>query len=391
MNSFLTKYLEYTAQTESPTNYHIWCGLSVAASCLRRLVWIDMAYWQIYPNLYVVLIGPPGCRKSVAINIATKLIEDFPDVIVSPDAITREALILELELSARMQEMGPKSNRLVMTHSSITVVSKELATFIGSGNSDFLVLLTDLFDCPDIWEYKTKNKGTNKLLNVWLNLLGASTPSWLMGSIPLPYIGGGFTSRIIFVVEHEPRHKKAWPELSDKEKRLKESLKLDLEKLSMIRGEFIPSPEAKLFFEQWYETIDKEMTDTRFKGYSARKHIQILKIALVLAACDNSEGVIEITHVELAINLLNKLESNMIDAFGTVGRSIIAADIDEVTTILRTVGSMERHQLQKVTKMNIHPKEFDNVINLLCATGEVRLEARDGKIIYKYMKEEGDG
>lgn len=347
-----------------------------------------MAYWQIYPNLYVVLIGPPGCRKTVAINIATKLVEDFPDVIVSPDSITREALIRELELSARLQEMGTKSDKIVVTHSSITVVSKELATFIGVANNDFLVLLTDIYDCPSIWEYKTKNKGTNKLFNVWLNLLGASTPSWLMGSIPLPYIGGGFTSRIIFVVEHQPRHKKAWPELTDREKILKESLKLDLEKLSMIRGEFIPSSEAKIIFEQWYEEIDIEMTDSRFKGYSARKHIQILKVALILAACDNSEGIIETHHIKLATTLLDNLEKNMIDAFGTVGRSIIAADIDEITSIMRTVKVIERRQLQKTTKMNIHPKEFDNVISLLIATGEVEVDSREGKTIYKYIKEE---
>jgi len=160
---FISSYMEYTAKSESPESYHRWCAMSIIASAVRRQVWIDMGFFRVYPNMYIVLVGPPGrCRKSVAINTATNLIQGLSDIRVSADAITREALIRAIKLSETQTEIGNK----IYMHSSITIISKELSVFLGTNNSDLLSLLTDLYDNPDMWEYRTKNSGIDTITNV---------------------------------------------------------------------------------------------------------------------------------------------------------------------------------------------------------------------------------
>ena len=383
MNNFITTYLDYTSLQESPDNFHVWSAMSTVAACLRRLVWVDMGYFKVYPNLFIVLVSPPGkCRKSVSITMATDLAKDLPDVVISADAITREALILELDKSSRMADIGGEP----YIHSSLTIISKELSVFLGTGNTDLLSLLTDLYDSPIKWEYKTKNKGVNTINGVWLNMLGASTPAWLVGSIPINAIGGGFTSRVIFVVEDDVRRKNALPFLTDRERQLRDELTLGLERISMIKGEFQLSSKAKSFFINWYERENIKIDDQRFAGYSERKHIHAVKIATVLAVCEGSEGLIEDTHLKKAIHLLTSIEGRMIKAFGAVGRSPIAADIDEICSRVMDAGHITREQLMRDTRMNIHPEVFDTIITTLKSTEDLKEVLREGKIIYFFNK-----
>ena len=63
-----------------------------------------------------------------------------------------------------------------------------------------LVFLTDLFDCRELpWKYRTKGRGDNTIENLYLNLLAATTPDSLASSLPALAIGGGLTSRILFI------------------------------------------------------------------------------------------------------------------------------------------------------------------------------------------------
>ena len=58
--NWLTAYATYTADSESPREFHLWTGIWTLAGALRRRVWIDMRKFQWTPNFYIVLVGPPG-------------------------------------------------------------------------------------------------------------------------------------------------------------------------------------------------------------------------------------------------------------------------------------------------------------------------------------------
>lgn len=386
-DNWLKSYLEYTKPLESPTNFHIWCGLSIVAATLRRRVWVDIGF-EVYPNLYIVLVSGPGrCRKTSAITTAIKLITHLPDVKFSADATTRESLIRSLKDT---EQLITCADGKIRAHSSLTVVSKELSVFLGTGNHDLLSLLTDLFDAPERWEYKTKNptgnppRTTDTIYNVWLNILGASTPAWLVGSMPLTAIGGGFTSRVIFIVEDNVRHKNAFPRLN---KELASSLMEDLEEISMLSGEIVMTEEAINMFGDWYDKKDDKITDARFQGYMERKHVHLMKVATVLSVCDiKSNMTIEAYHIRQATDLLNGIEKNMVRAFGAAGRSPIAPDIDTILTAIKNSGGLiEKTQLLSVIAMDVHPKEIDIVASVLRDMGHIDIsyDVIKGKTFYK--------
>lgn len=387
LDDILEAYIDYTQQSESPTNYHIWCCLSMVASVLRRQVWLDMGYFRIYPNMYVVLVGPPGkCRKTVAINIATSLIADMPEIRISADAITREALIRAIKNSETTTTMdGGK----VYFHSSLTIISKELSVFLGTGNHDLLALLTDLYDCPPKWEYRTKSSGIDTIYNVWLNMLAASTPSWLVGSIPLTAIGGGFTSRVIFVVGKDVRHKNALPVITEKEVELREKLQHDLEQVSLMKGQMVLSEHALERYIQWYNEENEPLDDQRFWGYSERRHIHMLKVAMILNACKTDSNIITLESVDKSIQLLNEVEEHMVEAFGSVGRSEVAPDIDAMLEYLKLKGKATRREMLQALWRDVSAKNFNLIINTLIEMGLVEQTMKDGEIFYVYKGEEG--
>ena len=52
----------------------------------------------------------------------------------------------------------------------------------------------------DQWKYQTKGAGTSDYIdNVWVNILGGTTPGLLQSTIPVDAIGSGLTSRMVFV------------------------------------------------------------------------------------------------------------------------------------------------------------------------------------------------
>jgi len=385
MGNFIKDYLTYTENLESPDSFHIWCCISLISTALRRQAWVDMGYFKIFPNMYVVIVSDPGvCRKSAAINAAVALFEDLGDIRMSADATTREALIRALKQCEATTQMDEGE---VYIHSSLTIVSKELSVFLGTGNNDLLALLTDLYDCPPKWEYRTKNSGIDTIENVWLSLLGASTPEWLSSSIPISAIGGGFTSRVIFVVESESRKKEPFPELTPAGRAAKERLKTALEEITKMKGAFEITKGGKEVFEEWYRGYShRDMPDKRFWGYAERKHIHILKLAMVLSVSRAGGMKITADDVVLAKDMLDAIEPGMIEAFGAAGRSTESFDIGVVRDIIKSYGKISKKELLGFIWRDVSPRVFDLIISFLLDGGIVERTFEGGEIYYEWKE-----
>lgn len=381
--NLITSYLNYTKNVEPPDSFNMWSLLGVVAACLRRQVWFNMGDFDYYPNMYIVLIGPPGSKKSTAINKATKLINNLSDCRISADSITREALIRDIKLAETLVQ----NNGHIITHASLTIVSKELSVFLGQGNHDLLALLTDLYDAPDKWEYKTKGSGVDTINGIWLNMLGASTPEWLVGSIPITAIGGGFTSRVIFVVEHGPKCKVPRPRRTPELQALRNDIKEDLEQISLMKGEYVMTDEAGAFFDNWYMTREEKIgMDKKFWGYMERKPAHVIKTSMLVAACSHDQLVITLDHIKTALALLNQIEPRMIEAFGAAGRSDIAIDISDLEEVIKIVGRISRKDLLNSVWRDVTPQNFDAAIGILKDMGKVKEEYANTQLFYNWIK-----
>ena len=71
---FLDDYLKYTEQQESPKIFHTWVAFSMVGAALGRNIWLDMGFYRIIPNLFVILVGKTASvRKTTAIKIGIDL------------------------------------------------------------------------------------------------------------------------------------------------------------------------------------------------------------------------------------------------------------------------------------------------------------------------------
>lgn len=335
-SNFIKAYEQYTQHSEAPTLYHIWTCLFMLSTAVRRKVWYDEGFDNLYPNLYLVFISPPGKgRKSSAAKIGIKILKELDDITFSSESTTREALIKDIVGSASSYMLPDGTPQ---THCSLSIFSSEWSVFIGhknSGNEPMIALLTDVFDCPDKWAYRTKLSGSDYLENVFLSKLACTTFDYLASSLPLDAIGGGLTSRIIFVVEFNRRKKVYNPKkfMSKEETLLKKFLLQDLEEISLLQGEMVMTDEADAFFKAWYEAQEDdnpEIKDERFFGYLARKPSHIVKIAMLFSLAEGNSLSIELSHLTRALSLLKQTEKNMPFAFGARGRNTTAVDLERI-------------------------------------------------------------
>lgn len=385
---FIDTYMRYTAPLESPDNYHRWCALSMLAMAVRRKVWVEMGYFRIYPNLFIILVGPAGARKGTAINAACDLVDDVDDpaILKSADSITREALIRAMERATRKVEIENYS----YTHASYSLISKELGVMLKQNSHDFMMLLTDLFDSSKMWKYETVSRSEEKLKNVWLNFLAATTPKWLRSGMPEDAIGGGFTSRVLFIVEQGVRHKKAIPKLTPKILALREDLIHDFRIMCEQAGPMRMTEKCEAFFVKWYEEGDETLTDSHFHGYNARKHVHLLKIATLIAISKGSYNTIELAHMEEGLSYLANIEPNMVKAFDSVGRSEAVEDIAQIQELFETERVVSKSQLRRVTFRDVDLDRFDKIIQLLLETKFIRIVEikADGDNVYEYIPQE---
>jgi len=319
LDDFITGYLEYTQNLESPVSYNLWCGISCIAAALQRKVYLRWGISTLYPNMYIVLIGPSGrCRKGEAMGAATDIVKSVGIKIVA-ESITREALIRDIQESISSYNDPDTGN--IKFHCSLTAFNEELAVFLGQGDVKFLADLTDWYNSKDDWTYRTKGSGTDKIQGICFNLLGATAPDWLISILPQEAIGGGFTSRIIFVVEENKRAVVARPYVPDD--KLRDALISDLEKIYIMAGEIKMDGDALGMYTDWYINQSKEpaLKDIRFAGYNERRATHLRKLSMICAASKRNARVIVLKDIERALTILESAEKRMEKVFKGLGRS----------------------------------------------------------------------
>lgn len=363
--SWLEGYLAYTAESESPEEYHLWVGISAIAGALRRRTFFDMGYFLLYPNMYIVLVGPAGrCKKSTAMRVGRQMLGAVPGLEFTTDSVTRERLIQDLTQAYKDGQ------------SAMTAYSSEFASLLTSSGMDMVVFLTDIFDSPMEWSHKTKAGGTNKIKQPFLNLMAATTPSWISTAMPLDTVGIGLTSRIVFVFQDTPRIKPPFPELSEAQISLADMLIRDLTAISVMEGQFTLAADAKAFYTDWYKDRLEEPNitgDPRMAGYFERKPMHLLKLAMIVSASQKDETVISMNDLQMAMSLFDKIEVRMPKVFASVGKNPLFADREEVLGAIRSSGGMTIGQLNDKFGYALRKDEVAETLDTLMLIGKIKL------------------
>lgn len=391
---WLKAYLQYTAASESPDAFHFWTGVSTIAGALRRRVWQEQFLFQWIPNFYIVFVAPAGvATKSTTLNMGMGLLEQVDGIHFGPESGSWQGLGDALAEATEYFKWpsdpdGPTAAPQVM--SAITVAASELGTFLRPDDEHAMSFLTDAWDGRKrTFNHKTKHSGTIEIKRPCLNIIGATTPSWLQRNMPETLIRDGLLSRVIFVYADSKRSYEALPSrrvsatsFRDIGKKLVE----DLKQIASLVGEYKFEPEAERiggWMDVWYKNHHTvraaHMASDRYGGYIARKQTHLVKLAIILAASKRDDLEIKVEDLHEADLLLTDAEHSMIKVFESVGIVDEAKHVAEIVQFVRAYKWLTSNDLYKLCHNIMTEKEFKQALRLSIEGDLLQIVAKEGK------------
>lgn len=364
-----------------------WCGVSAIAGALRRKVWIDQAYFKWYANFYIILVAPPGVvSKSTTTGVAMSILRRVPGIRFGPDIVTWPSLVVSFAAATETFEFPPGVHNIM---SAMTLESSEFGNLLNPQDREMVDLFVTLWDGKQGALVKeTKTSGNDKVENPWINMIACTTPSWIAGSFPEYMIGGGFTSRCVFVYADKKAKEVAYPSRAaprDKDA-LENKLVADLAQIARLKGEYKLTDDAYAWGTEWYTKHNANppaaLNDDRFGGYLARKQTHMHKLAMVLAAARGDSLWIDVEHLALAERMVSDLEPDMAQVFSRIGRSDESLHTERLLQYIRASGKVEWEQaFRHVHKYFPGMRDYENVLAGLIRSKLV-LMVQDGSKIY---------
>jgi hypothetical protein len=380
LDDWLKSFLEYASFGEAPFKMLFWTGVSTIAGALRRQVWLDMKYFQWVPNFYVIMVAPPGIvSKSTTASIGMNLLKQIKDVKFGPDVVTWQALVQSLAESTTM--VLDKSTGEYLPMSCVTISSSEFGTFLNPQDREMVDVLVSLWDGQKgAFSKVTKSSGNDLIENPWINIIACTTPAWISGNFPEYMIGGGFTSRCVFVYTDAKRQEIAYPDehVPEEFKSLQADLIHDLEIISQMVGEYKLSAEAREWGKQWYSHHWKHpppgLSNDQFGGYLARKQTHIHKLSMVISASKSSDLIITRESLEAAESFVSALEKDMPYVFARVGQTDVTKGSYDLLEILKKARRITQQDAFRLLFRNLSYRDFEIAVQSVINAGHARIQ-----------------
>lgn len=311
-------YLDYTGNSESPAIFNRWSLIAGIGALLGRQYSFDHGHFTVYPNMYTMLIGSSGARKSWAIKLMRKLLIQAGYTTIAADKTTKEKFLLDLAGETNGYDIleetlfGDSEE-----DKEIFIMADEFNDFFGNGNLEFISLLGTLWDYSGEYKNRIKSGKSVSIHNPTVSILGGNTPTSLASAFPPETLGQGFFSRLLLIYG-EPNGKRiTFPRLPEQHRTIQIVNYLREIKSSVV-GRASLSKDAEGLLDTIYQR-NTRIDDVRFESYSNRRFNHLIKLCLIVSA---SRLSIEITgrDVLVANTVLSYAEQLMPKALGQFGR-----------------------------------------------------------------------
>jgi len=325
---FLAKYLAYTSGGEVPTFFNRWTALAGVGAFLGRNFYFQHGHFKIMPNMYTMLVGNPGTRKSTGIKIMKKILREAGYDTIAANKTSKEKFMMDLaegfdasdaEVADNFLEGNLWGDTLENTEpAECFIMADEFNNFMGHGNLEFISLLTELWDFDGPFENRIKTGKNVRINNPTINILGGNTPVGFASAFPTEIMGQGFFSRLLLVYS-EPNGKRiAFPR--EPSTAATAEIISTLQRIgTTVVGMATLRPEAEELLDKIYKE-DQRISDIRLETYYSRRFTHLIKLCLICTACRLST-VITAEDVVYANTILTHTEFLMPKALGEFGRA----------------------------------------------------------------------
>lgn len=387
---FFKEYFAYVGKTEAPASYHRWTAISILGALLGRQCYLPFGHGIIFPNQYIMLMGSPGTRKGTAMNIGRKLLAGAGYSRFCPDRLSKERFLMEIKpYDAEMLLPDADLESLVLdAPSEIYAVAEEFTDFVGQGGMEFMTMLTKLWDNMSRYEHPKIHGKSIVIEKPTVNVFGGNTVQGLALAVPPEALGNGFLSRVIFIHAEPTGTKITFPAPINTD--LRSELIAHLREIrDNCKGELAYDKEAMLLLDRIYKEA-VEVDDVRFKHYTTRRFIHLLKLCIILSVSRMSSVIFAETVVE-ANTILVAAEKKMPKALGEFGKGKYSEVSSQILDLLskatkpKSVNEIFKHVGRDLSKMT----ELSDIMKNLVYSEKIQILTVAGKQGYMSKHVEG--
>ena len=388
-----------------PHKFAMWTAISAVAGALGRKCWFSMPNYDVRPNLFIVLVGPPGTNKSVSLilpfsKVFSKLttpvgttekddefnsgltqygLKDYPLYLIQ-DKITPEKLAVEMHAITRWDKrVGTVED--MFYDSSLTMVTSEFGTFMSKHYQYLHMFMTDMWDSKDFFSHQIKTGPSQFIKGPCLNWLACATPQQFIEHLPEDAASQGLLSRFLPIYHQGERIPQSLLQERVSDDAL-EDLRYDLSLIASINGRFVFDKEAEEVAEKDMKIyIPPESKDPNMTEYNQRRVSHFLKVAMSINASRVGNRIITLSDWERTKEIMFSMEDKMPQALEGFGRSKtgkITHDMKEwlESTVFNNNRSHVRLKLfqRQLLNKTTAPSEMLQYQKAMQDTGYIRVE-----------------
>lgn len=378
--NILELFMHCAGESEVPRSWMKWTCISMVAAALADRVYYRKLAWKtLPPNMYIMLIGDSGLGKGNALDFGLQFKHSRMNLLYG--SATKQSLIDRM-CAPLDEQMGDVSN------AKIFIVQDELAEALGSGQlaDAYVKALTGWYGATaNEIEENTRTHG-RKLLEEppCINWLAGTTNEWLRDCIDYKAMMSGFFGRVCTVPGSADYDRRVYdPVIVRDYEPVVSYLKDRFEELTWFQGEMMMLPQALDLDKDWYETRPKP--SECMAPFWRREHALILKLAMILSACDSLDLQIHPKHILGAQELVREVRSYMPTVIETAAKGGVVTVAERVKRKIgeRKNGISRTETLRWVGQWGVRAAELTDVVNYLVDQDYIYVVRRGSKIYYQ--------
>jgi hypothetical protein len=379
MNSnFLDAYEVYASGNEAPPIFHKWAAINALSCAVSRRVFFDQSYFKIYANMYIILVGEPGDKKSTAMALSRAMVQKLERPIAPPSA-TKEAITVLMSSTNEDSKCHVKyiDGTLPVHITHLSFFANEIVTMLSAGGNPqgLIEFFTDIYD-REAFEVLTKNKGNDIIDAPYITILACMTPEQTGQLLKERLITGGFSRRCVFVYGRSTAEAVPLPELTDEQKEAKVYCLEHLRKVMKAKGQFRLTPDGEKFFREWYLQKHKQLNmphTAPFKNWLRSKDTMLLKLCMLLDLAGPLSYHINESLLRRGLKMLDETEKDLNRVFAGAGKNPLAELAFKI--LLKIEDSQDKRITRKQLLATMYEEgdmdQIDKAIHFLVSTDQI--------------------
>lgn len=377
--SFLRDYEIYAKENEASPWFHKWGAFAVLSAVVSRKIWFDQNIFKVYPNLYIILVGEPGDKKTTALNIARSMVRQTKTPI-APPSITKESMTLFMSQDNKESPCNSvvMVDKMPMEISHLSIFASEIVTMLSAGGNPegMINFLTDIYD-QEVFEVMTKNKGNDLIVGPYITIFACMTPEQTGQLLKQTIISGGFSRRSIFVFGRGKGQPVPFPTMTKEQEDAYARCIKHLQLVKKFKGQYSIAPDAKAFFDEWYRRKFNELSkphSSAMLNWLRTKDVQLLKLAMLIDVAEDMKKVITLDHLHRGLELLDSVDPELNRIFAGAGRNVLAELASKIESRLLNAPNrtLPKKQILAALFSEGDADEITKAIDFLVMTGRVQ-------------------